>query len=109
MGRDGREQLRIGITKLAYAKSGETTQAGLLTNLSANGARIEFIMPLTEITHPYKNGDKIELIIDKMATIPANVVWCSNNELALNFTLTDEEEEGLIASMMLEMADLEVD
>ena len=103
MDEEHRDRLRVDLSKLAFAKEGEEARAGLITNLSSSGARIKFVNPMNEVTHPYKNGDNIDLVIDEMTPLTGTVVWMNSDEIAINFNLTSDEEKRLISEIMIEM------
>jgi len=105
MGHENRERLRVDLTKLAFAKEGQEARAGLISNLSASGTRIRFVNPLSEVAHPYKKDDGIELVIDGMTPLKGKVVWVSKEEIAIGFNLSTEEEKRLISEIMVEMSE----
>ena len=105
MGHENRERPRVDLTKLAFAKEGQEARAGLISNLSASGTRIKFVNPLSEVAHPYNREDDIELVIDGMTPLTGKVAWASNEEIAINFNLSDVEEKRLISEIMIEMSE----
>ncbi len=97
-GDEKRERLRIDLSKLAFAKDGDAAHGGLLKDISSTGASVEFVYPLGRVEHSFEGGDKIELDIDGMGTLAAEIVRATDKEIAVKFLNIGEDE--MIAKIM---------
>jgi len=93
-----RDRLRVDLSKLAFAKDGDAAHGGLLKDISSSGASMEFVYPLGRVEHSFKVADNIQLNIDGLQTIKAEIVRASDKRIAVKFTDIDEDE--IIALIM---------
>lgn len=93
-----RDRLRVDLTKLAFAKDGDAAHGGLLKDISSTGASMEFVYPLGRVEHSFKVADSIEMDIDGLRSIKAEIVRATEKSIAVKFTDIDEDE--IIALIM---------
>jgi c-di-GMP-binding flagellar brake protein YcgR len=84
---DGAERRRFVRKRVLWAASievrGERLE-GVITDLSAGGARLRFAAPLTE-------GEELRLILSEFDAMGAKVVWQRDGEAGVQFVLAPSE------------------
>lgn len=98
-----RRRHRVQIEKVAFARGQKQSFGGTLEDVSANGANILFGTKLPEGVVPFKRGDAIEVVVDKMSVLTAWVVRCNNTGVVVEFAHDNEGEDRLIGEIMESM------
>ncbi len=104
-----RDRLRVDLSKLAFAKMGDTARGGLLKDISASGLAIEFVMPTGKVENPFRHGDYIEIEIDEVGSLKGTITRSHDQGIAVRLHIDTGDEEELIARIMAAYNDISLD
>ncbi len=104
-----RDRLRQTLKKLAFAKNEKGARGGLLRDISAKGAGMEFVNPTGKVEHKFERGDAIEIMIDGFDPIKGEVARTLETGISVKFNLGNEEEKQLIATIMAVANEIDLD
>ena len=99
MTEDRRAARRFDISELIFVSNDRQTRAGLLRDVSRQGAQVEFSDPLGRVQHGFVAGDAVDLMIDELGEIPATVQRLTDKGVAVEFRIDDQEQEMLRAEI----------
>ncbi len=95
-----RDRQRLDLARLAFAKRGEYARGGLLKNISASGAILEFSYPTGKAEHSFALGNYVEIEIEDFDALKGTVIRVGEIEIAVQFDLQDMDEQDLIIRIM---------
>jgi hypothetical protein len=95
-----RDRQRMELRKLAFAKLNDYARGGLLKNISASGACLEFVYPTGEAEHSFLLGVPVEIQIEGFDGLVGNVNRISRTGIAVEFDEDTRNENELIAEIM---------
>jgi len=96
-----RDRMRQVLKKLAFAKNAKGARGGLLRDISARGAALDFVNPMGTADHSFDVDDVVEIIIDGFDPMNGRVVRTEETGIFVAFDLNSDEEKALIAEIML--------
>ena len=103
-----RDRMPAKLSRLAFAKDGDLAHVGLLTNISASGAAIEFVYPTGTVKNPFVVGETVELEIDEIGHLNGTIRRADDRNIAVEFTAESAEDEELIAKIMAAQSKIEL-
>lgn len=103
-----RDRMRQILKKLAFAKNEKGTRGGLLRDISAQGAGLDFVNPMGSVQHDFAIKDPIEVIIDGFEPINGQVVRVHEAGISVAFDLDSEDEKALIAKIMAAANEIDI-
>jgi len=95
-----RNRQRLVLTRLAFAKMGEYARGGLLKNISASGAMLEFVYPTGRAEHTFIIGDRVEIEIEGFEVLQGKVMRIGETDIAVEFNTWGMDEDNLITQIM---------
>ncbi|WP_417382827.1 PilZ domain-containing protein [Gimesia sp.] len=104
-----RDRLRQVLKKLAFAKNEKGARGGLLHDISAKGAGLNFVNPMGSVDHAFEVDDMVEVIIDGFPPLNGRVVRTKQEGIFVAFDLDSEAEKSLIADIMIATNQLALD
>ena len=99
MAQERRAAKRFDIHELIFVAGSEETRAGLLMNISPQGAQVEFSEPLTRSHHHFAVGEPVDLQIEELGELSAQVNRIWDKGVALEFRIDGQEQEMLLAEI----------
>ncbi len=99
MPEERRAARRFDITELIFVSSPAETRAGLLRDISKQGAQVEFSGILGRVEHSFAEGDSVGLRVDGLGELPGVVSRLTNKGAAIEFRIDDQEQEMLRAEI----------
>ena len=99
-GKEHRRQQRVDLTKLAFAKEGEQARGGLIRDISAVGAYIEFQLPMGRVEHHFQIDDKIDLILEDETVLSGRVARTDEIGIAIAFDPDAADQFGFVEAMV---------
>ena len=106
MVKERRNAERFDITELIFVTKPGESRAGLLVDVSSQGAGVEFVDPLVHVAHGFKPGDAVNLMIDQLGELPGRVARATDKKIAIEFQVDDQEQEMLVAEIEAAYRDL---
>jgi len=97
---NNRREERLDLSKLAFAKEGEMAHGGLIRDISAVGAYIEFVAPLGQVEHDFKVDDSIDLILEDQTVLVGRVARADADGIAIAFDTDSADQFGFIEAMV---------
>src|SRR5690606_37457305 len=73
MATERRTAQRYDVSELSFVTKPGESRAGLLVDISREGAMIEFIEPLAQVHHGFRPGDRVNLSIDELGEVTGRV------------------------------------
>ncbi len=104
-----RERMRQILKKLAFAKNDKGARGGLLKDISAHGAGMDFVNPTGIVDHDFEVEDSIEIMIDGFDPLNGRIVRIHDEGISVAFDLDSADEKALIASIMAAANDIDVE
>lgn len=99
MTQERRATTRFDIHELIFVSSDAETRAGLLMNISPQGAQVEFSEPLARNHHHFTVGDPVDLQIEELGELSAQVNRTWEKGVAVEFRIDGQEQEMLLAEI----------
>lgn len=99
MSEERRAARRFDITELIFVSSPTETRAGLLRDISKQGAQVEFSGILGRVEHAFVEGGAVALRIDGVGELPGIVSRLTTKGVAIEFRIDDQEQEMLRAEI----------
>lgn len=99
MATERRASQRFDVTELSFLSKPGESRAGLLIDISREGAKIEFIEPLTQVQHGFRAGDRVALAIDELGELTGEVARVTDKRVIVTFDADEVEKEMLAAEI----------
>jgi len=103
-----RDRMRQILRKLAFAKNEKGARGGLLKDISAHGAGMEFVNPTGTVDHDFDVEDAIEILIDGFDPIHGRVVRVQDVGISVAFDLNNDDEKVLITQIMAAANEIDI-
>lgn len=97
MATERRTAQRYDVSELSFLSKPGESRAGLLIDISREGAMVEFIEPLTQVHHGFRPGDRVGLSIDELGEVTGRVSRTTEKRVAVTFD-ADEVEKDMLAA-----------